>query len=139
MFGAILLFVTSIFLEPMLFLFGATNLIIPFAQPYTRIICIGIPFGIFSTAMSLFYLHQWKPKLFQLRFAGRSNFRYFFDPVFLFVFDMGIVGVALATILGQVLLTLLALHYLIKKLKFVSTSARNVTIRFSVTRLTFSL
>lgn len=139
LFGVILLLVTSIFLEPMLYLFGATELIMPFAHPYARIICIGIPFGIFSTAMSYFIRADGNPNYSSFILLAGAIFNMVFDPIFLFVFNMGIKGVALATVLGQVLSTLLAIYYLLTKLKSVSISLRNITIKFSVTRLIFSL
>ena len=49
LFGAAVTVGASLFLEPLLYLFGATELMMPYAQPYARIICLGILFGIFST------------------------------------------------------------------------------------------
>lgn len=137
--GALLLIVTSLFLEPMLYLFGATELIMPLARPYARIICIGIPFGIFSTAMSYFIRADGNPNYSSLCLLAGAVFNIVFDPVFLFVFDMGIMGIALATVLGQVLSTVLALYYLLKKMKSVSVSIKNIAVRPSLTRLIFSL
>ena len=139
LFGTTLLVVTSVFLEPMLYLFGATDLIMPFAQPYARIICIGIPFGIFSTAMSYFIRADGNPNYSSFVLLAGAIFNIVFDPVFLFTCDMGIAGVALATVLGQILSTLFALYYLLKKLKSVSISAGNIIVRFSVIRFIFSL
>ena len=139
LFGAFFMAVTSVFLTPMLDLFGATDLIMPLAQPYARIICIGIPFGIFSTAMSYFIRADGNPNYSSFVLLAGAVFNILFDPVFLFVFDMEIAGVALATVLGQVLSAVLALFYLLKKLKSVSLSCKKITIRFSVTKLIFSL
>lgn len=139
LFGTILAVFTSIFLEPMLYLFGATELIMPFAQPYARIICIGIPLGIFVTAMSYFIRADGNPNYSSFVLLAGAIFNIVFDPVFLFVFDMGIAGVALATVLGQVLSTLLALFYLLKKLRSVSLSWKNITVKFSVVGIIFSL
>ncbi|MDR3122929.1 MAG: MATE family efflux transporter, partial [Treponema sp.] len=44
-------------------------------------------------------------------------FNMVFDPVFLYVFDLGISGIALATVGGQLLSTVLALRYLLRKFK----------------------
>lgn len=139
LFGVFFMTVTSIFLKPMLVLFGATDLIMPFAQPYARIICIGIPFGIFSTAMSYFIRADGNPNYSSFVLLAGAVFNILFDPIFLFIFDMGIAGVALATVLGQVLSTVLALFYLLRKLKSVSLSRKKIFIRFSVTKLIFSL
>lgn len=135
----VLMIVTSVFLEPMLYLFGATDLIMPFAQPYTRIICLGIPFGIFSAAMSYFIRADGNPNYSSFVLLSGAVFNIVFDPVFLFALDMGIQGVALATVLGQVLSAVLALYYLLKKLKFVSLSAKNFSVKSSVAKIIFSL
>ena len=48
--GVIIAALGLIFLEPVLYLFGSTDLIMEYAYPYARIICVGLPFGIFSAA-----------------------------------------------------------------------------------------
>lgn len=45
-----------------------------------------------------------------------------FDPIFLFVFKMGIEGIALATVFGQILSSILGLIYLLFRFKSVSIS-----------------
>lgn len=137
--GTILLIVTSIFLDPMLYLFGATDLIMPFAHSYARIICIGIPFGIFSTAMAYFIRADGNPNYSSFVLLSGAIFNMVFDPIFLFGFNMGITGVAIATVLGQVLSTLLAVYYLLKKLKSVPISLKNITVNISVAGTIFSL
>ena len=52
--GAVIGVCALVFLEPMLYAFGATPLIMPYALPYARIICMGVPFGVFSAGMSYF-------------------------------------------------------------------------------------
>lgn len=137
--GTVLLVVTSFFLTPMLYLFGATDSILPLARPYARIICIGIPFGVFSTAMSFFIRADGNPNYSSFVLLAGAVFNIAFDPLFLFVFDMGITGVALATVLSQVLSTLLALYYLVRKLKSVSLSGKNIAVSFSLAGVIFSL
>lgn len=139
LFGILLSIGTSVFLKPMLYLFGATELIMPYAQPYARIVCIGIFFGIFSTGMSYFIRADGNPNYSSFVLLAGAVFNMVFDPIFLFVFDMGIAGVALATVLGQLLSSCLALFYLLKKLKTVSISVQNMTIYFSVAKTIFSL
>lgn len=139
LFGTILAICASLFLKPMLYLFGATDLIMPYAQPYARIICLGIPFGIFSTGMSYFIRADGNPNYSSIVLLSGAIFNMIFDPVFLFLFDMGIAGVALATVLGQVLSTIIALFYLLKKFQSVSLSGHNLKIRLSVVGGIFSL
>ena len=44
--GTLIALGSMLFLQPLLSFFGATDLIMPYAQPYALIICLGIPFGI---------------------------------------------------------------------------------------------
>ena len=137
--GLVLSVVSSVFLVPMLYLFGATDLIMPFAHPYARIICFGIPFGIFSTAMSYFVRADGDPNYSSFILLAGAIFNIIFDPIFLFACNMGIAGVALATVLGQVLSALLALYYLVRKLRTVSFSWKNIGINLSVVKQICSL
>ena len=98
LFGSVLTIGTSVFLKPMLYLFGATERMMPHAQPYARIICIGILFGVFSTGMSYFIRADGNPNYSSFVLLAGAVFNMIFDPVFLFVFDMGIAGIALATV-----------------------------------------
>lgn len=108
-----------IFLEPMLKGFGATDLIMPYAKDYALIISMGLPFGIFATGASYFIRADGNPNFSSAVLLSGAVFNMIFDPIFLFVFDMGIQGVALATLLGQVLSSALALYYLKFRLKSV--------------------
>lgn len=139
LFGSVLTIGTSVFLKPMLYLFGATERMMPYAQPYARIICIGILFGVFSTGMSYFIRADGNPNYSSFVLLAGAVFNMIFDPVFLFVFDMGIAGIALATVLGQLLSAALALFYLLKKLKSVRLSPGNLSLRLPLVRSIFSL
>ncbi len=113
--GTTIALASMLFLKPLLAFFGATDLIMPHAQPYAFIICLGIPFGIFSTAASFYIRADGSPVYSSAVLLSGAIFNIIFDPIFLFVFDMGIEGIALATILGQILSSLLAAYYLVRK------------------------
>lgn len=137
--GVLIALVTSIFLEPMLYLFGSTDLMMPYAKPYARIICLGIPFGIFATGMSYFIRADGNPNYSSIVLLSGAIFNMVFDPVFLFLFDMGMAGVALATALGQLLSAVLALLYLLRRFQSVSLSRTNLKLRLPVLGAIFSL
>ncbi len=113
--GTTIALASMLFLKPLLAFFGATDLIMPHAQPYAFIICLGIPFGIFSTGASFYIRADGSPVYSSAVLLSGAIFNIIFDPIFLFVFDMGIEGIALATILGQILSSLLAAYYLVRK------------------------
>lgn len=117
-FSGLLLGVLSfIFLKPMLYGFGATDVIFTYAYPYARIICIGIPFGIFATGCSYLIRSDGNPNFAMAMLLSGAIFNLFADPLFLFVFHLGISGIALATTLGQVLSAFLGIYYLVRKFR----------------------
>lgn len=128
-----------IFLEPMLVMFGATDVMMPYAKPYAMVISLGIPFGIFSTGMSHFVRADGNPRFSSAIPLSGALFNIIFDPIFLFVFRMGIEGVALATILGQLLSTILALYYLIRRFKSVRLVKSDLGLDFSCAKSICSL
>jgi len=128
-----------IFLEPVLYLFGATDLIMEYALPYARIICIGLPFGICSAASVYFIRADGSPGYASAVLLAGAIFNIVFDPVFLFILDMGMAGVALATAMGQMLSFGLAIFYIVKKLRTVKLQSDNFKVRGSIIKTVFSL
>lgn len=115
--GLILGALSFIFLKPMLYGFGATDAIFAYAYPYARIITIGIPFGIFATGCSYLIRSDGDPNYAMAMLLAGAIFNLIADPLFLFVFHLGISGIALATTLGQVLSAFLGVYYLVKKFR----------------------
>ncbi len=106
-----------VFLGPLLYAFGATEPIMPYARPYAAIISAGVPFGIFATGASYFIRSDGDPNFSSVVLLSGAIFNCLFDPIFLFIFQMGMTGVALATALGQMLSAGLAVYYLARKRK----------------------
>lgn len=99
--GIIITVAGLVFLEPISVFLGSTPTILPYTKAYLRIILIGAPF-----IMSSFVLNN------QLRFQGSAAYamvgivtgavvNVILDPIFIFVFDMGVAGAALATVISQ--------------------------------------
>lgn len=118
--GIIVAVVSLLFLTPLLKIFGATEAILPYAKIYTGIVAIGFPLLIFSTGASNLIRADGNPNYSMLCVASGAIFNMIGSPVFLFVFHMGITGVALATLLGQVVSFVLVLFYFLKKAKIIS-------------------
>ena len=137
--GVAIMLCTSVLLKPMLYLFGATELILPYAQSYARIICLGVPFGLFATGMSYLIRADGNPNYSSIVLLSGAVFNMVFDPIFLYIFHMGIEGVALATVLGQVLSSILALYYLLKKMRSISISKSNLSLHLPIAGSILSL
>ena len=99
--GVVFMAVALIFIDPILYFFGASENTLPFAKEYITIIIIGnvithLYFGLNAAMRS-----SGNPK----KAMGLTIFTVIFntilDPIFIFVFDMGIAGAAWATVIAQ--------------------------------------
>jgi putative MATE family efflux protein len=139
-FAGILLFAASLLLlSPMLTVFGATEANMPYAVSYTRIIIYGIPFQILGTVLSHLIRADGSPRYSMVCMLSGAVFNFIFDPVFLFVFDMGIEGIALATSLGMVLSTSIGAVYVMRRFKNVSLNRASFRLTFGNVKAIASL
>ena len=112
----ILLLLGQLFLSPMLRLFGATDLVMPYAIPYARIYIIGLPFTALGILSSDIIRADGNPSYTMKSMLAGCFFNILFDYIFVFPLNMGVQGAALATILGQLLTMIINLLY-IRKLR----------------------
>lgn len=110
--GVILCVTVQLFLRPMMLLFGATPDVIDYACTYTRITSIGFPFLIVTIGGSNLIRADGSPKFSMLCNLVGAIVNTILDPLFIFVFHMGMAGAALATITGQILSFALVVFYL---------------------------
>ena len=99
--GALVGVLGLIFMEPLVYFLGATETIYPYCVAYLRLILIGAPWMCASFVLN--NLLRFEGNAFRamvgLTTGGVLNMA--LDPLFIFVFDMGIAGAALATIVSQ--------------------------------------
>ena len=137
--SGVLLVLAMVFLEPMLVFFGATADVMVYARPYTLITNIGIPFLIFTTGGCHIIRADGDPRFSMICLVSGATFNFIFDPVFMFVFDMGIEGIALATTLSQVLTAVLAGFYMLRKFKSVPLRKQHLRLRLDYIRMLCTL
>ena len=109
--GAVFMALALIFIDPILYFFGASENTLPYAKEYMTIILIGniithLYFGLNAAMRS-----SGNPK----KAMGLTIFTVVFnailDPIFIFVFDMGIAGAAWATVIAQTVAMFVVLHH----------------------------
>lgn len=96
---------TVIFLagiNPILTLFGATDVLRPYALQYGFIIGLGLPFMMISAAINSMIRADGSPKYAMLSMVIGAIINVILDPVLIFIFQMGVQGAAVATVVGQV-------------------------------------
>lgn len=110
--GVILMAVYLIFMEPLCRLFGATDAIMPYALDYGYIICMGLPLACIAAGFSSIIRSDGSPKWNMVGLLTGCIINIILDPVFIFVFHMGVKGAAWATIIGQLANAVIAVLYL---------------------------
>ncbi|MBX4260010.1 MATE family efflux transporter [Clostridium estertheticum] len=104
-----------LFLNKILILFGADQNNLPYAKAYIQIILMGAVFQNIGFGINNIIRAEGNPKMamFTMMFGAIINI--ILDPIFIFVFKMGIQGAAIATVISQAFNTLLVLRYFTAK------------------------
>ena len=103
-----------IFMEPILTLFGGkvNAETYAYAREYFFYISLGLPFYMFGQAMNPIIRSDGSPKFAMLSTVAGAVTNIILDPIFIFPLGWGMMGAAVATVIGQVLTAVLALWYL---------------------------
>lgn len=110
--GILYAVLVEIFMEPLLTAFGATAQVMPYAETYARIIALGMPFLIITNGMSNLARADGSPRYSMTCMLVGAVINTFLDPLFIFVFHLGVAGAAWATIIGQFFSFLFAVFYI---------------------------
>ena len=109
--GLIFMAAALIFIDPILYFFGASENTLPYAKEYITIILIGnvithVYFGLNAAMRSSGF-----PKKAMALTIFTVVFNTLLDPIFIFVFDMGIAGAAWATVIAQTVAMIIVLKH----------------------------
>ncbi len=121
--GIILGILFMVFLEPLCYLFGATELILPYAKEYGLIIAFGMPVASISVAFAGFIRADGSPVYNMIGLIAGCITNIVLDYLFIIVFHWGIAGAAWATIIGQAVNAVIYFVYLFR-LKTVEINKR---------------
>ncbi len=136
--GIILCIIVQLFTRPLLLFFGAPDDVMPYAVPYTYITSFGFPFLIFATGGGHLIRADGSPKYAMLCNLTGAAINTILDPLLIFVFNMGMAGAAIATIIGQICSGILVILY-IRKYKTVKLKIEHLKVRLKYTRKIISL
>ena len=110
--AVILTFIFFIFAPQMLTLFGASGKTLPYAVAYSRIYILGSIFVLIVMGMNLFITTQGFAKISMMTTVIGAVINIILDPIFIFVFHLGVKGAALATVLSQAVGAIWILRFL---------------------------
>ena len=100
-FGLLLTILGIAIKSPILHLFGASSVTFPYANDYITIYLLGSVFVMIGLGMNSFINAQGFGKIGMLTVVIGAVLNIILDPIFIFVFDMGVRGAATATIISQ--------------------------------------
>ena len=101
--------------RPILLLFGASQVSVEYASQYLQIYLFGTAFSMLATGLNGYINAQGFPKTGMLTTILGAAVNIILDPLFIFGFQMGVRGAALATVLSQGLSALWVLRFLTGK------------------------
>ena len=113
--GAVLIIFSTIFLKPILTSLGATETIMPYALTYARIYVISCIFNVFNVTMNNIVASEGAAKTTMCALLLGAVINIGLDPLFIYTFDMGVAGAAIATAISQFVSTLVYLTYILRK------------------------
>lgn len=137
--SVILTVIGYIFNRPILFAFGASEDSFVYASQYLNIYLIGTVCSMITTGMNGYINAQGFPKIgmFSIIIGAVTNI--ILDPIFIFGFDMGVSGAALATIISQAVSAVWVLKFLFGKKVLVPLQRKNIRIKRDITKDIFRL
>lgn len=119
-----------IFFPRLLNVFGCTPESLPYAKDYGYIIAVGLPFMAVCATINSVIRADGSPKYAMGSMLVGSILNVILDPVFIFVFKLGVKGAAMATVISQIVSFVLNITRL-KKLKNIELK-NNFKFNFSV-------
>lgn len=111
----VLMVVGLLFAKPLLVLFGASQDALVYAYPYLMLYLIGTLPSMIAVGMNPFINAQGYSLIGMLSVAIGATANLILDPLFIFVFGLGIRGAAIATVISQCLSAVFVLYFLMKK------------------------
>ncbi len=122
-----------LFLPQLLNVFGCTDVLRDYALSYGYIIAIGLPFMMVGTSLNSIIRADGNPKYSMISMIAGAVLNLILDPIFIFVFNMGVEGAAIATVISQILTFMLNIAY-IKKFKSIKLGKEEFKLRVNVSQ-----
>ena len=111
--GVVLSVVGLTALKPLLLFFGSTDTVLPYAMEYTKYLALGFPFAIISSGGSHLVRADGSPKFSMACNLVGAIVNVILDYLFVMVSNWNMAGAAIATVIGQILASIMVIWYLI--------------------------
>lgn len=137
--GVVLTVLGLCFYRPVLYLFGASDVTMSYAGAYIRIYLLGTVFVMIALGMNPFINSQGFGRVGMLTVLLGAVLNIVLDPLFIFVFHMGVAGAAIATVLSQMASALWVLRFLTGPRSVLHLRLRNMKLAWERVKKIVSL
>ena len=136
-----LVLTTSIllFLDPILISLGAEEAVLPYAREFTRIILLGSIFMYIGFGLNNIVRAEGNPKMAMATILISAGLNIILNPLFIFTFQMGIGGSALATVISQGVSAIWVVAYFLSKKSVLTLHYRNLALDKKIVRSIFKI
>lgn len=124
----VLMLASYVFMKPLLYMFGASDTTYPYAKEYLKIYLLGTPFVMVGTGMNGFINSQGFGKIGMMTILFGAIANIILDPIFIFYFELGISGAAIATILSQLLSAIWVMKFLLGEKTILKLTKKNMRL-----------
>lgn len=131
--AVILCIINFLFLPQLLNIFGCTEALKSYALGYGYIIVFGLPFAMIGTTLNSIIRADGSPKYAMTSMVSGALLNVILDPIFIFVFKMGVEGAAIATVMSQIVTFIINICY-IKKFKSVALNKNSFRLKAKVVK-----
>lgn len=132
--GAVLMVLCLIFKRPILYLFGASSDTFSYADQYITIYLIGTLFVMTSLGMNNFINAQGFGRMGMLTVLLGAVMNIILDPIFIFVFGLGVRGAAIATVISQGASAVWVLRFLTGKKALLRLTRESLKLNFALVK-----
>ncbi len=119
-------------------LFGASEKVYRLSTIYIRILALGLPFQMANMTFTAIIRADGNPQYAMKSMLIGATINLMLDPILIFVFDMGVIGAAIATIIGQMVAGMICFAY-IHKFQHITFVKQNMRLSWDTCKSIFSL
>ncbi len=120
------------FTEKILLVLGASSDVLPYAKDFTHIIILGIPAMSIGFGMNNFIRAEGNPKTAMISMLIGAGLNIILNPLFIFVFHLGVKGSALATVCSQTVVAIWVLAYFLGKRSYLKLKRKYLLVKMKI-------
>ncbi len=130
--GIVIFVLCLIFERPLLYLFGASDITYQYASDYFSIYVIGTVFVMISLGMNQYINSQGFAKYGMLTILIGAIINIVLDPLFIYVFNMGVKGAAVATVISQFVSAVWVIKFLTGEKAILKLKIQAMKLKWSI-------